>query len=125
MIKRVLLIGDSLQMGLSTVNPLMDEYQLRVFINKPIKLQNEEKVEHFYGDLNNYEDVLLAVTGCDMVVVSATTSKIGTPATGIENIRRAIAQTGVKRVIYTPSKNKRNHNESNPAQDSVAFNHWG
>lgn len=123
--KRVLLIGDSLQSGYNTVTPLMQEYQLRVFVNKPIKLYNEEYVENFYGSLNNYEDVLLAVTGCDVVVVSNTASSGRVSVVGLENIRKAIAQAGIKRVIYAQSKRGMGGDNITSAEDNVAFNHWG
>ncbi len=123
--KRVLLIGDALQAGYSSVSPLMKEYQLRVFMNRPHKLYNEDNIECFYGSLNNYEDVIYAITGCDIVVISNTISRSGAPVEGVDNIKRAIAQLGVKRVIYAPAAKSKSGAPIIATEDSAAFNHWG
>ncbi|MFR9649052.1 MAG: NAD(P)H-binding protein [Rikenellaceae bacterium] len=125
--KKFLLIGDVLHADYNLVNPLMKEYQLRIFLNKPVSanLYSDENVEYIYGSLNRYEDVLYAVEGCDTVIISNITPLGSAPIPGLENIRRAISQSGVRRVIYSDSQGSKSGGATFSVEDCASFNHWG
>ena len=113
--KRVLVTGANGHIGANTVRSLLKRnYQVVPMVRKGADLRGIEKlgIDYVYGDILDYDAVVSALKGCDVVVHHASVYKMWVqdrneilqPAIdGTENIFKAANETGVERIVYTSS----------------------
>lgn len=111
---RALVTGANGHLGANLVRALLArDYEVVPFVRKTSDLRGLEKLnlKYAYGDVMDAESVMSAAAGCDVIFHCAavfsfrkTLEEMMVPAvTGAENVLRAAARHGTKRVIYTSS----------------------
>ena len=112
---KILVTGASGFIGLNLVPQLVQlGHEVRTLgrANAPPAKLADLKIEHFYGDITNPEQVKKAVIDCDMVYHLAglvsykkkdAARQYGTNVVGTRNVMKASLEAGVKRVVHTSS----------------------
>ena len=113
---RALVTGATGFIGANVVRQLLQrDYQVRALVRKESSLRNLSglKVEIAYGDLRDKESIDAALSGCDFLFHIAAAYTFWTPhpksiyqtnVEGTENLFRAAAARGIKKIVHTSSE---------------------
>ena len=113
---KALVTGATGFIGANLVRELLKQgYQVRALVRKESSLRNIDglKIEIAYGDLRDKESLDAALDGCDVLFHVAASYTFWTPhpeaiyetnVRGTENLLRAAAAKGIKKVVYTSTE---------------------
>jgi len=99
--KKVLIIGASGSLARYVIEALkqLNNIELTLFARNKKNIANQENATIVEGDVMNYSDVITAVKGQDIVYINLA----GNLEAMAKNIVKAMAETGVKRLIAISS----------------------
>lgn len=132
--KVILLTGSTGFIGHNIAKLLVQEdFELRLFVRKEIPHTRHHNIKYVFGDIRNYEDVLKAAEGCDIVIHSAGLFTLNqmkkdeiyeVNVKGTENICKACIALKIERLIYTSSAATIGKSASKLSDETTEFNLW-
>lgn len=111
MVERVFVSGGAGFLGINLIRQLLNEgHSVVSFDLLPFEYPERDQIEHFQGDIRDFESVLSAMKGCSWVIHAAAALPLNSAeeifsvdVAGTRNVVQAAATSGAKRFIHISS----------------------
>ncbi len=131
---KILLTGGTGFIGYNIALQLFSQgYHVRLFTRGKKPFFESDYVEYAFGDVRNYNDILSAMHGCNIVIHSAGLFTFDSKkrkeiydinVMGTHNICRAILECKINRFIYTSSAATIGKQKGRVSDENTEFNLW-